>query len=85
MAHSERLGKRESTKEAVKYAVQQNKAEILKMWQSIDRNLGKISKDDFLRILRTFGVFPNTQAVKAVTDGAKEEKVFYQDFVRMYE
>ncbi len=61
--HSERMGKRESTKDAIAYSVSQNKNYILKMCSSIDKNKGKIAKKDFLRILRTFGIFPSPQSI----------------------
>lgn len=62
-ARSERMGNRESTKEAIKYALSEHKETILKMCTSIDKSMGKIDKEDFLRILRTYGIFPTSQAI----------------------
>ena len=62
-AKSERIGKRESTKDAIKYSLQNNREVISKMCSTVDKNTGKIEKRDFLRILRTYGIFPNPQAI----------------------
>ncbi|CAI2381224.1 unnamed protein product [Moneuplotes crassus] len=83
---SERMGKRESTNDAIKYSLSQNKHYILKMCGTIDKNRGKISKRDFLRILRTFGIFPSQQSMNAILDPTSgEDQVFYKDFITTYE
>jgi len=61
--HSERMGKRESTNEAIKYSLSINKGYIFKMCSTLDKNSGKVSKKDFLRILRTYGIFPSKKAI----------------------
>ena len=62
-ARSERMGNRESTKEAIRYALLDHRQTILKMCNSLDKSMGKIDKEDFLRILRTYGIFPTSQAI----------------------
>lgn len=62
-ARSERLGNHESTKEAIQYALDENKSTILKAFKSMDKNSNKISKPDFLRVLKAYSIFPSPQAI----------------------
>lgn len=61
--HSERMGKRESTKEAIKFSIKENKHYILKMCAKIDKHKGKVDKKEFIKILRTYGIFPSQKAI----------------------
>lgn len=62
-ARSERIGQHESTREAIQYALEQHKGQILKMLSSFDRDNGKILKSDFLKVLKIYGIFPTKAAI----------------------
>ena len=84
-AKTERVGERDMTTEAIRFIMKNQKESLLKIFTSFDRkNTGKIGKDDFIKILRTHGIYLNIQAADKFID-KDDGRACYPEFVKVYE
>ena len=84
-AKTERIGEREMTTDAIQFIMKDQKESIIKIFNSFDRkNTGRIEKDDFVKILRTHGIYLNSLVIDKFIDKS-DGRACYQDFAKMYE
>ena len=83
-AKTDRNEHRETTKDAIKFALENRKSAIKTLFSGLDKNkTGKVGKENFLKILRTCGVFLNAQEADRFKDQI-DNKVNYNSFLQAY-
>lgn len=83
-AQTDRNHHRESTKGAIQFALENKKQAINTLLEGFDKSkTGKIEKDNFIKILKTLGIFLSPAMVDKFRD-AGSEMVNYNSFMQAY-
>jgi len=82
-AKTERISNHEMTQDAIRFAVKEKKASLVKVLSSFDKNTGRVDKADFIKIMKTHGIYIAPQLIDKFTD--EDGKVSYNEFIQVYE